>query len=329
MPRLAASMLLTLGLLVVPKVSCRGESPTNPRTPSTDADLKFWLQNMVWHHRFTPAEITAATGLDHLAVEQALRRFDIRRESRPRRGADAPLLVLPYPGGRHPRIGFRDGAVHPQRDTKLSVFAPWDDASYIVLDVPEAIWWEPGGRRELLYLAHTHIDTTWTLQGIELKPLEWQPTKTGGWRMERTLPNGVSFGTEAYPGRDAVRLEMWLTNGTSETLRGLRVQNCVLFKGAPEFAEQTNDNKLFAPPYAACRSKEADRWVITAWEPCRRVWGNPPCPCMHSDPQFPDCPPGRTVRLRGWLSFFAGKDVAAEFRRIDATGWREREDPRR
>jgi hypothetical protein len=121
---------------------------------------------------------------------------------------------------------------------------------------------------------------------------------------------------------------MWLTNGTKDTLRGLRVQNCVMFKGAPEFAEQSNDNKLFAQPYAACRSKAADRWVITAWDPCQRVWGNPPCPCMHSDPQFPDCPPGKTVRLRGWLSFFEGKDAAAEFRRIEEMGWRGEAKPK-
>ena len=28
-----------------------------------------------------------------------------------------------------------------------------------------------------------------------------------------------------------------------------------------------------------------------------------------------------TVRLKGWLSFYEGKDVLAEIRRIDASGW--------
>jgi hypothetical protein len=27
--------------------------------------------------------------------------------------------------------------------------------------------------------------------------------------------------------------------------------------------------------------------------------------------------------LRGWLSFYQGPDVEAEFRRIDQTGWRD------
>ncbi len=45
---------------------------------------------------------------------------------RPRRKAGEPLLVRPYPGGRHPRIGFLEGAVEPQRETKVSVCSPWD-----------------------------------------------------------------------------------------------------------------------------------------------------------------------------------------------------------
>jgi hypothetical protein len=44
---------------------------------------------------------------------------------------------------------------------------------------------------------------------------------------------------------------------------------------------------------------------------------------MHSDPTFPDCPPGRTHRLPGWLSFHEGRDIDSEVRRIEATGWRE------
>jgi hypothetical protein len=95
-----------------------------------------------------------------------------------------------------------------------------------------------------------------------------------------------------------------------------------MLKGAPEFAAQTNDNKLFHPPYAACRSADGQRWVIVAWEPCRRTWGNAPCPCLHSDPQFADCAPGQKSRLVGRLSFYQGSDLGAELRRIDATGWR-------
>ena len=94
-----------------------------------------------------------------------------------------------------------------------------------------------------------------------------------------------------------------------------------MFKGAPPFAQQDNDNKLLRPPYAACRAAESDHWVITAWTPNQRTWANPPCPCMHSDPQFPDCPPGETVKVRGWLSFYEGDQIERELQRIEATRW--------
>ncbi len=249
-------------------------------------------------------------------------RFAIRADTRPVRSPDAPLLVLPYPGGRHPRIGFLDGAIRPQRETKLSVFTPWDATAYVVLDVPEAIRRNDEKTHGLLYLAHTHADTMWTRQHIDLAPQEWCETSGGIFVAERRLPNGVLFGTRATPFRDHVAVEMWLTNCSHETLRELTVQNCVMLKGAPEFAAQTNSNKVFSPPYAACRSDRGNRWVITAFEPCRRAWGNPPCPCLHSDPTFADCPPGQTQRLFGRLSFYEGSDVTSEFRRIDATGWR-------
>jgi hypothetical protein len=48
------------------------------------------------------------------------------------------LLVLPYPDDRRLRIGFLDGAVRPQRETKVSVLTLWDEDSYTVADVPES-----------------------------------------------------------------------------------------------------------------------------------------------------------------------------------------------
>jgi len=89
------------------------------------------------------------------------------------------------------------------------------------------------------------------------------------------------------------------------------------------FEHRQGGEEVVSKPYVARRSSTGNRWIITAWDPCQRVWNNPPCPCMHSDPQFPDCPPGETKRLRGWLSFHEGKDVRAELKRIEATGWRK------
>ncbi|MFQ5731878.1 MAG: polysaccharide deacetylase family protein [Planctomycetaceae bacterium] len=298
-----------------------GKPRTNFRTPKTDADLKRWLQNMVWYHRFTNAEIRAATGLSPEKIDAALKRFRIRPDNKPKRKKDAPLLVLPYPGGRHPRIGFRDGMIRPQRETKLSAFLPWDETSYVVLDLPEAIRRNDERKHGLLYLAHAHVPTMWTKRHVDLKKLEWRRNRDGSFVMERKLPNGVVFGTHVLPKKDAVHMQMWLRNGSKETLSNLRVQNCIMLSAAPGFAQRSNDNKLMRGPYVACHSMDKKRWIITAWSPNFRAWGNTHCPCMHSDPQFPDCKPGETKRLVGRLWFYRGTDIDGELKRLDATGW--------
>ena len=296
----------------------------NFRRPKTDEDLRFWLENMAAYHRFTLGEIAAATGLSAAEAEAALKRFGLAGKSPPWRKPDEPLVVLPYPGGRHPRVGFLDGAVRPQRETKVSVFAPWKDGGYAVVDVPEAIWSMQENRRELLYLAHTHLPTMWDKQGLKLEPLEWErEQKERALSISRKLPNGVSFGAKITPTSTNVRMELWITNGTKTPLAGLVVQNCVMLKGLSGFDQQTNENKVFAKPYAACKHAEGNRWIITAWEPCVRPWGNAPCPCLHSDPQFPDCPPGETQRIYGRVWFHEGTDIEAELRRLDKTDWRK------
>ena len=288
------------------------------RRPTSEADLRYWLDNLVRFHRFTPGEISAATGLTLDEIGEARKKFGLQDPKPPRRAPGEPLRVLPYPGGRHPRIGFLEGAIRPQRETKVSVFTPWDEASYVVVDVPEAIFSNLG----LTYLAHTHIPTIWDQQGVQLPRLEWNRRAAGTLDSERTLPNGIAFGTRVAPSPTEVRMELWLRNGTKDKLTGLRVQNCVMLKAAAGFTAQTLTNKLFKSPFAAVRSANGQRWVVTAWDPCDRCWGNDQVPCLHADPKFPDCPPGETVRLRGWLSFFEGTDIEAEFARIERTGWR-------
>ncbi len=294
----------------------QSESPAeqpDSRRPTSDADLRYWLENMVWHHQFSRDEIAAATGLTPAEITAALTKFNIKPGIKPPRPENAPPLVLPYPGGRHPRRGFLAGAVAPQRETKVSIFTPWDEASYVVADTPEAIWCQKG----LLYLAHTHVPTLWTRQNVHLEPLEWNRRANESLDIERKLPNGIVFGAKIVPAASGVRMELWLTNGTQETFTDLRVQNCVMLKQAKGFEAQTNDNKVLQKPFAACRSADGKRWIITAWQPIYRKWANPPCPCLHADPKFPDCAPGETVRVKGWLSFYEGTDIQAEFRRIE------------
>lgn len=301
-------VVLMFAILVPAGIDAGGQARTdNSRKPGNNDELRYWLENMVWYHRLTNDEIIVA-----------MKQFDIRTDNRPEK-KDTVLTVLPYPGGRHPRIGFLDGAINPQRETKFSVFTPWDRDSYVVVDVPEAIWSNLG----LTYLAHTHIDTIWTRQAVTLPKLEWNRRTDGSLDIERELPNGIAFGVKVKPEKDAVRMDMWLRNGTKHRLTNLRIQNCVMTKMASGFEQQTNDNKVLTNPYVACQYDNGKRWIITAWEGCYRPWANKDCPCFHSDPKFPDLEPGQTVHLHGWLSFYEGSDIAAEFKRIEETNWRE------
>jgi hypothetical protein len=320
-PFLLLVLLLTPAAAYGIEPSSETKLSENSRRPKNDVDLRDWLENMIVYHQFTIDEAIAATGLSNVEVSAAVKRFQFVGANPKERAGDDPLVVLPYPGGRHPRIGFLDGAVHPQRETKISVFTPWKNGGYAVVDVPEAIWVGQGNKRELLYLAHTHVPTMWTRQKIDLPQLEWQRTKEGKLRVERELPNKVTFGAEVTSKPTHVLMELWIKNGSKELLTGLRVQNCVMLKGARGFEQQTNENKLVEKPYVACHDAQGDRWIITAWEHCLRPWSNPKCPCMHSDPQFPDCEPGKSQRIRGWLSFYEGDDILAELKRIAKLDW--------
>jgi hypothetical protein len=166
------------------------------------------------------------------------------------------------------------------------------------------------------------VPTIWTKASVTLEPLEWKRLPDGALEIERVLPNKVAFGATVRSTTNSVRMGLWLTNGSSDTLRDLRVQNCVMLKGAAGFQQQTNANKLFLSPYVACQSNDGSKWIITAWDPVHRAWANAPVPCLHSDPKFPDCPPGEIRRLRGWLSFYEGTNINAEVERIGRTGWR-------
>ncbi len=304
-----------------------GKSFYETRPPRTEDDLRYWLSNMYVDHHFTIAEMMAATGLQEKAIQEAIDRFGLKRHgaSEPATGSTAGsaarLKLLPYPGGRHPRIGFLDGEIRPQRETKASVFTPWNRADYVVLDIPEAIWMQTADGPQLLYLAHTHVPTVWDKQDVELQRLEWQRDQEGQLSYERKFPNGVVLATRIQSTPNAIHMTMTLTNGTDQALTGLRVQNCVMLKMATGFNQQSNDNKVFRAPYAVCRDTSGSRWIITAWQPCQRPWGNEKCPCLHADPQFPDCAPGETVRLVGWLSFYEGDNIDAELNRVDSTKW--------
>jgi peptidoglycan/xylan/chitin deacetylase (PgdA/CDA1 family) len=250
-----------------------------PEVEATNARLDYWREVMA-AHGYSRAEASRVTG----RADEPVPAWPASR-----------ARILPYPGGRHPRIGFLEGAISPQRGTKASVFLPWDPTSYLVVDLPEAIFSD----RRLLFLAHTHIPTIWDDQHKVIDNVDWRDDGAGGLQSEWVLPNAVRFRASVRPGAGGADLELWLHNGTPEPLPKLRAQVCVMLKGAPEFAAQTNDNKELGQFRASARA--GSRAVSVEWEPCHRVWANPPCPCMHSDPLLGDCAPGASVRASGRL----------------------------
>ena len=281
---------------------------------ATRNDLGYWLKNMLEDHGYSLEEAAATSGLSVAEVELEARKLGlIGRGSVAtlrRQPESAPIRLMPYPGGRHPRIGFKEGAILPHRGTKASVFLPWESSGYAVVDVPEAIFSNLG----LTYLAHTHIPSIWDAQNLWLDNIDWK-REASGLSNNRTLPNQVTYGVQLTPSAKAVDMELWLKNESAQALTGLRVQVCVMLQGAPEFNRQTNDNKRLTAPIAAARSEKGNRWILTAWERCGRVWGNTQCPCMHSDPVLPDCPAGQTVRVRGKLWFYEGSKIEEEISR--------------
>lgn len=205
--------------------------------------------------------------------------------------------LLPYPGGRHPRAGFLEGAIDPQRGTKASFFLP--SGGHAVIDLPEAIFSNLG----LTYLAHTHIPTIWNQDNVIIENVDWQREPDGNLKSHWRLPNGIEFGATVTVSND-VQMSLWLKNGTAQALTGLRTQICIMLKEAKGFSAASNENKRFGKNAAAVERADGGHWLITEWERCGRTWGNPRCPCLHADPVLPDCGPGKTVQVKGrlWLS---------------------------
>lgn len=279
---------------------------------ATRANLGYWLINMIHYHHYAWEEANKVAGLGVDVLKSRIQGMGLDEGPAPGpTGTDKAVRALAYPGGRHPRIGFQDGAICPMRGTKGSVFLPWDPATYVVIDLPEAIFSNLG----LTFLAHTDVPTIWDARNIWLENIDWSLSPDGGLIGSRVLPNQITFGASIQPSVGKVEMELWLRNDTPEKLTGLRTQICVMLKGAPDFNAQTNDNKIFRSPVCAVKSTQGNRWIIAAWDQCRRAWGNPAVPCMHADPVLADCLPGQTVRVRGRLWFYEGNNIDSELER--------------
>lgn len=268
----------------------------------TVQNLDFWLKNMAYDHQYTRDEVVEVVRLPKPILEEHL---GLLRDESAFAGRPGCVKVLPYPGGRHPRIGFLEGAIDPLRGTKVSIFPPWEKGGYMVLDIPEAIFSNLG----LTFLAHTHIPTIWNGQNTVIDNRDWIIDENC-LRSEWRLPNGIVFGACVTPEANGVAMELFLENGTDAALTGLRTQICVMLKAAPGFEEQNQERKEYEAPLTVVKARDADRYLLLAFEHCGRAWGNEKCPCVHSDPVLPDAAPGKRVSVRGWLRFYEGADIA-------------------
>ncbi len=298
--------------LLMERYTLAGHDPILPDEVIASRERsEYWLRNMAIDHNYTPDEIAKVMHWDVEKVGAELEKLERTTENE---SSFDRVKVKPFPGGRHPRISFRDGMLSPMRGTKLSVFLPWSESDFLVLDLPEAVMTQFG----LTFLGHKHIPSVYDYQLTEISNSDWNETEDGSYENLWKLPGNIDIGVKVTPGKEDVDMELWLTNRTKDTLlTDMQTQVCVMLGQADGYKSLTNDNKIIGCPVVAVNSESGDHWILTAWEGCSHPWGNPNCPCMHADPSFPDCPPGQTVRLRGKLWFYQGKDIQTEIDRFN------------
>jgi peptidoglycan/xylan/chitin deacetylase (PgdA/CDA1 family) len=141
---------------------------------------------------------------------------------------------------------------------------------------------------------------------LPVKPISNDPMA----QTEYPVPS-VAFGAQVKPQADGADFELWLKNGTASRLTKLRTQICLLLKAAPGFSEQNQERKRYEAPLVVVKARNADRYLLLAFEDCGRAWGNAQCPCVHSDPVLPEAASGERVSVQGLLRFYEGKDIQA------------------
>ena len=260
-----------------------------PEVEATRAEAQYWRNNMA-RHRYTLAEEALVYGMTPAEFTRAM------PTPKPVPSSMPVQRLLPYPGGRNARRGGQETAVSPLRGTKVSVFLPWDSRSYVVIDLPQAIHCNLGS----IFLAHTHVPTIWNEQNVTIENVDWDRLPDGSLQSKWGLPNAIIFGATVQMEKDRVRMEFSITNFSDQALSGIEVSICVMLKQALGFAGKT-ENMILKAPVASVKSMDGKRAILTAWESNARVRGNPDIPCIHSEPQLPDCGRGETVRATGAL----------------------------
>jgi len=215
----------------------------------------------------------------------------------------------------------------------------WPGNEYFWLDFPEAIWM----KGQLFYLGHVS-ERFPSYYSNHLDDIKWKESK-GSVSYERILSNGVRFGGSVIKrNENEIALEIWIENGTKDTLEEVFLQTCSFLYPMKEFNQMTNDNKvihvpdrgwvtlteaitdgknykeqgkyhtgwLSGPkivdlPYIIATSRDGRRHIAFGWfDNTYSFIGNENHPCFHADPFFPDLSPGERKTIQGEIIFFEG-----------------------
>lgn len=259
--------------------------------------------------------------------------------------ADAPQAVASAPSApppdtyeNHARgIRILPGSWRPHYPWEQIAWVspPWPSQDYVWLDFPEAIFTGQG----LLYLSHVNP----TVEPVVFPNPPAVPWKrlADGLSFERALPNGIAFGGSITRAEHGVDLELFIRNGSRAPLTHIVLQTCCFLRAISEFGAYSGDNKyvhvhgrgwmrfeearglpdgtgtyrlgwrggpaVADRPIMVTRSAQADRLVACTWRAdTYSLMQNPPRPCMHADPRFPDLEPGESKTIHGKLVFFEG-----------------------
>ena len=282
--------------------------PVNVQPIGSEEELRTWLENMIWKHKFNKEEVTAATGLSSEAVDAAIRKYDIRLDNSPVETPADRIVVLPQTGGR---FAFLNRYASPQHWIIVSVFSPWQpedrsQASYLDVELDQIIF-----NCGLTTETTDKAQRTAPAQKIERPRKMWKELPNGELQITQhifeTGEERITAQANIKPHEKHVIIDIAFTNETTGTLT-LSPPSPISPRWIHGVNKISKHDVIQQTPYRAIPDVIENRWIITAWN-----WSN----------RMSSCGPGDTRTVKGLISFYEGKDVRNELERLDASKWAE------